>query len=52
MVDQQTSETIEGCTPNSSETAGCSDADRTMRRLLAEHRALEEQQGDEDNALG
>ncbi|CAO4183522.1 hypothetical protein [Methylorubrum aminovorans] len=48
-VDQQTNETIEGCTPNSPETADCSDADRTMRRLLAEHRALEEQQGDEDN---
>lgn len=41
-VDQQTNETIEGCTPNSPEAADCSDADRTMRRLLAEHRALEE----------
>ncbi|CAO4154096.1 hypothetical protein [Methylorubrum extorquens] len=48
-VDQQTSETIDGCTPNSPEAADCSDADRTMRRLLAEHRALEEQQGDGDN---
>lgn len=49
-VDQQTNETIECCTPNSPEAADYSDADRTMRRLLAEHRALEEQQGDEDTA--
>ena len=48
-VDQQASETIEGDTPNSPEAADCSDADRTMRRLLAEHRALEEQRGEEDN---
>ncbi|AWN44354.1 hypothetical protein DK389_03895 [Methylobacterium durans] len=48
-VDQQTDETIEGCTADSPEAADCSDADRTMRRLLSEHRALAEQQADEDN---
>jgi len=48
-VDQQTDETIEGCTTDGAEPADCSDADRTMRRLLAEHRALVEQKTDEDN---
>ncbi|MHC2109292.1 hypothetical protein [Methylobacterium sp. CM6246] len=49
-VDQQTTETIEGCDPTSPEPADCSDADRTMRRLLSEHRALSDLQADEDNA--
>lgn len=40
MVEQQTDETIEGCGTDTDEPADCSDADRTMRRLLAEHRAL------------
>lgn len=48
-VDQQTTETIEGCDPASPEPADCSDADRTMRRLLSEHRALSELRADEDN---
>jgi hypothetical protein len=47
MVEQQTSETIEGCGTDTDEPADCSDADRTMRRLLAEHRALAEEGGDE-----
>ncbi|GJD93439.1 hypothetical protein [Methylobacterium iners] len=42
IVDQQTTETIVGCSPDTAEPADCSDADRTMRRLLSEHRALEE----------
>ena len=42
MVDRQTDETIEGCSADTDEPADCSDADRTMRRLLSEHRALEE----------
>jgi hypothetical protein len=50
VVDQQTAETIEGCDPASPEPVDCSDADRTMRRLLAEHRALSELRADEDNA--
>jgi hypothetical protein len=49
-VDQQTAETIEGCDPASPEPADCSDADRTMRRLLSEHRALSELRADENNA--
>ncbi|MER2264312.1 hypothetical protein [Methylobacterium oxalidis] len=49
-VDLQTDETIEGCTADSPEPADCSDADRTMRRLLAEHRSLKEQQADENGA--
>jgi hypothetical protein len=49
-VDQQTTETIEGCDPASPEPADCSEADRTMRRLLSEHRALSELRADEDNA--
>ena len=49
IVDQQTDETIEGCTADADEPADCSDADRTMRRLLAEHRALEEMRTDEAN---
>ncbi|WP_245516434.1 hypothetical protein [Methylobacterium segetis] len=49
-VDRQTNETIEACTADSPEPADCSDADRTMRRLLAEHRALQEQRANEDNA--
>lgn len=48
-VDRQTAETIEGCDPASSEPADCSDADRTMRRLLSEHRALSELRADADN---
>lgn len=40
MVEQQTTETIEGCGMDTEEPADCSDADRTMRRLLSEHRAL------------
>ena len=31
------------------EPADCSDADRTMRRLLSEHRALQEENADEAN---
>lgn len=49
MVDQQTDETIEGCSAGTDELADCSDADRTMRRLLSEHRALEEMATDEAN---
>lgn len=45
MVEQQTTETIEGCSTDTDEPADCSDADRTMRRLLAEHRALAEEGG-------
>lgn len=48
-VDQQTDETIEGCATDTGEPADCSDADRTMRRLLSEHRALKELQTDETN---
>lgn len=47
VVDKQTSETIEGCRADADQPADCSDADRTMRRLLAEHRALEEMRTDE-----
>jgi hypothetical protein len=43
MVEQQTSETIEGCGTDTDEPSDCSDADRTMRRLLKEHRALMEE---------
>lgn len=49
MVDRQTDETIEGCSADTDEPADCSDADRTMRRLLSEHRALEEMTTDEAN---
>ncbi|MGT2486180.1 hypothetical protein [Methylobacterium oryzae] len=50
-VDQQTAETIEGCDPALPEPADCSDADRTMRRLLSEHHALSELRADEANEL-
>jgi len=43
MVEQQTTETIEGCGTDTDEPSDCSDADRTMRRLLKEHRALMEE---------
>lgn len=43
MVEQQTTETIKGCSTSTEEPSDCSDADRTMRRLLAEHRALTEE---------
>jgi hypothetical protein len=43
MVEQQTTETIEGCGIDTDEPSDCSDADRTMRRLLTEHRALMEE---------
>ncbi|MER2266682.1 hypothetical protein [Methylobacterium oxalidis] len=49
-VDQQTDETIEACSPDAPVSAECSDADRTMRRLLAEHRALKELKPDEADA--
>ena len=49
IVDQQTGETIEGCSSDTDEPSECSDADRTMRRLLSEHRALEEMRTDEHN---
>ncbi|MGT2479552.1 hypothetical protein ACU4GR_13225 [Methylobacterium oryzae CBMB20] len=49
-MDQQTTETIEGCDPASAEPADCSDAGRTMRRLLSEHHALSELAADEGNA--
>ncbi|KQP52228.1 hypothetical protein ASF41_23375 [Methylobacterium sp. Leaf111] len=39
-VEQQTAETIEGCGMDAEGASDCSDADRTMRRLLSEHRAL------------
>jgi hypothetical protein len=39
-VDQQTAETIEGCDPASPVPVDCSDADKEMRRLLAEYRGL------------
>lgn len=42
-VDRQTDETIEGCSTDTEEPSDCSDADRTMRRLLAQHRALAEE---------
>lgn len=45
MVEQQATETIEGCGIDTDELSDCSDADRTMRRLLAEHRALAEEGG-------
>lgn len=45
MVEEQTTETIEGCNTDGDEPADCSDADRTMRRLLAEHRALAKEGG-------
>lgn len=44
-VDQQTAETIEGCGADTATPADCSEADRTMQRLLAEHRALEGEAG-------
>ena len=47
MVEQQTTETIEGCGTDTDEPADCSDADRTMRRLLSEHRALSEEAKDD-----
>ena len=47
MVEQQTTETIEGCSADIDEPADCSDADRTMRRLLSEHRALIGEGGDD-----
>jgi len=40
IVEQQTAETIDGCGIDTDEPSDCSDADRTMRRLLAEHHAL------------
>lgn len=46
MVEQQTDETIEGCSTDTDVPADCSDADRRMWRLLSEHRALSED--DED----
>ncbi|MCJ2054767.1 hypothetical protein [Methylobacterium sp. J-070] len=49
-VDQQTTETIEGCDPASPEPTDCSEADRTMRRLLSEHHALKDLQADEVDA--
>ncbi len=49
IVEQHTSETIEGCSGGLGEQSDCSDADRTMRRLLSEHRALEEITTDEAN---
>jgi hypothetical protein len=45
-VEQQTTETIEGCSADTDEPTDCSDADRTMRRLLAEHQALKEPNGE------
>lgn len=45
MVEQQTTETIEGCGTDGAEASDCSDAVRTMRRLLSEHRALAEEGG-------
>ncbi|TXN03074.1 hypothetical protein FV222_08870 [Methylobacterium sp. WL103] len=48
-VDQQTAETIEGCDPASPEPVDCSDADRVMRRLLAEYRGLQQIRTDEGN---
>lgn len=49
-VDKQTAETIEGCDPASPEPTDCSEADRTMRRLLSEHRALRDVPLDGDHA--
>ena len=49
-VDQQTTETIEGCDPTSPEPSDCSEADRAMRRLLSEHHALKDAQADGDDA--
>ena len=46
-VEQQTTVTIEGCDPTSSEPADCSDADRQTRKLLAEYRALQQRSVDE-----
>ena len=48
-IDQQTTETIEGCDPTAPELFNCSEADRTMRRLLSEHHALKGAQADEDD---
>ena len=49
-VDQQATEIIEGCDPTSPELSDCSEADRTMRRLLSEHHALKDLQAGEDDA--
>ncbi|KAB1068548.1 hypothetical protein F6X53_31640 [Methylobacterium soli] len=49
VVDQQTDEAIEGCGTDTPEPSDCSDADRTMRRLLSEHRALKEGKAGEAN---
>jgi hypothetical protein len=49
LVDRQADETIAGCGAEAADAADCSDADRTMRRLLAEHRALAELKADEAN---
>ena len=48
-VDQQTTETIEGCDAASSEAGDCSEADRQMRKLLGEYRALATLHADEGN---
>lgn len=47
MVEQQTTETIEGCGMDTDEPADYSDADRTVRRLLSEHRALTDEAKDD-----
>ncbi|HEX8418355.1 MAG TPA: hypothetical protein VF641_12220 [Methylobacterium sp.] len=49
MVDRQTDETIGGCGADTNEPADCSGADQTMRRLLSEHRALEERTTEDAN---
>ena len=45
IIELQTMETIEACDPTSPKPADCSDADRQMRKLLAEYHALQRQQG-------
>ncbi|KAB1071679.1 hypothetical protein F6X51_18890 [Methylobacterium planeticum] len=49
LVDRQADETIAGCASDAPEATDCSDANRTMRRLLVEHRALLELKTDEAN---
>lgn len=49
VVDQQTTETIEGCGDDTPGASDCSDATLRLRHLLAEYRALAELRADELN---